>query len=338
LLAFVVLSGFFAIKNEASWVEGKGLMIQEVEVDSAAAKAGIQPGDILLEADGKTINKPEDLEDVINSKGNDSNTLLVERNGETSEVAVEPSYDTEYHRKLIGVFLCWGLVTQVDETSPADPPIKPGDTILAINGAAVYSDESLANALSSAKEGDKIEVMLIQGEERVDSSFILASQDPVQAIGVQNQWVQDTHIETKHYSVWQSPIRAGGYMFVDLPRDMRTAMTTVVKDDPSKAFVGPVGAGQLAVETVKSFGFGHFLFLAGLISIGLALFNFIPIPPLDGGGMLVALIEGIRRGKRLSTKATQLVYTVGTAIMLSLFVLIMYSDIVRLIHGENFIK
>ena len=156
VLAFIVLTGFFALKNEASWVEGNGLMIQEVEEDSAAAKAGIQPGDIILEGDGKAINKSEDLEDIINSKDKDSNTLLVERNGETSEVTVEPEYDKEYHRKLIGVFLCWGMVTQVDETSPADPPIKPGDSILAINDEAVYSEESFSEALRSATEGDKI--------------------------------------------------------------------------------------------------------------------------------------------------------------------------------------
>jgi regulator of sigma E protease len=108
-------------------------------------------------------------------------------------------------------------------------------------------------------------------------------------------------------------------------------------EDSGKAVVGPVGAGQLTVEIVESFGLSNILFLAGLISIGLAIFNFIPIPPLDGGGILVASIEGIRRGRRLSPKTVRLVYTIGTAIIITIFVVIMYNDIARLISGDSFL-
>jgi regulator of sigma E protease len=70
--------------------------------------------------------------------------------------------------------------------------------------------------------------------------------------------------------------------------------------------------------------------------LGIGLFNFFPIPPLDGGGMLVALIEGVRRGKRLSPHAMRLAYTMGTTFLITLMVLITFYDILRLIKGGSF--
>jgi regulator of sigma E protease len=117
---------------------------------------------------------------------------------------------------------------------------------------------------------------------------------------------------------------------------MLVASIPLIKEDPGKALVGPIGAGQLVIEVVKSFGFSKVLFMAGIISLGIGLFNFFPIPPLDGGGMLVAVIEGVRRGKRLSQRALRLVYTVGTAFLIALMVMITFNDILRLIEGRSF--
>ena len=99
------------------------------------------------------------------------------------------------------------------------------------------------------------------------------------------------------------------------------------------ALVGPIGAGQLTVEIVRSSGFSSILFMASMISLGLALFNFLPIPPLDGGGMLVAFIEGCRRGKRLSPRTVRLAYTIGTTFLIALMILITFIDIWRLPRG-----
>ena len=70
--------------------------------------------------------------------------------------------------------------------------------------------------------------------------------------------------------------------------------------------------------------------------MGLGIFNLFPIPPLDGGGMLVALIEGFRHGKRLSPRTVRLAYTFGTVFLIALAVLVTFSDILRLVSGEGF--
>jgi regulator of sigma E protease len=100
--------------------------------------------------------------------------------------------------------------------------------------------------------------------------------------------------------------------------------------------VGPIGAGQLTVEVVRSSGLSNILFMGGIISLGLGIFNLFPIPPLDGGGMLVALIEGFRRGKRLSPQKVRLAQYVGTVFLIALMVLVTFSDVYRLISGRGF--
>jgi regulator of sigma E protease len=113
------------------------------------------------------------------------------------------------------------------------------------------------------------------------------------------------------------------------------AIPQIIKS-PDLALVGPIGAGQLTVEVVRSSGFSSILFMASMISLGLGIFNLFPIPPLDGGGMLVALIEGFRRGKRLSLRAVRLAYTIGTTFLIALMVLVTILDIWRIWSGKGF--
>ena len=52
--------------------------------------------------------------------------------------------------------------------------------------------------------------------------------------------------------------------------------------------------------------------------------------------MLVAFIEGVRRGKRLSPRAMRLAYTIGTGFIIALVIVVVFFDVLRLIRGEGF--
>ena len=333
-LAFVFLSGFFMVPTEA--ISGDGVMVHSVAEGSPAAEEGdIKPGDVILEIDEQEIHQWEDVQEAINSNGEEEKALLLQRGGEQFVLHLRPEFNSELNRYTIGILLCWGIVTEVEGGSPAeDADIRAGDTILSINKQPIYSAQSMSDAISSAEPGDKIEVILLRGEEILSTSLELSSQNGGQAIGLNAQWVSDTYIEKQQLPFWQAIYRGGDFV-VHTPKLIVESLD-IIKEDPSKAVVGPIGAGQLTVEAVRSFGLSNVLFLGGLISIGFALFNFIPVPPLDGGGMVVALIEGVRRGKRLSPRMVRLAYTIGTALIITLFVLVFYSDILRLIRGENF--
>jgi regulator of sigma E protease len=66
-----------------------------------------------------------------------------------------------------------------------------------------------------------------------------------------------------------------------------------------------------------------------LISVNLGLINLLPIPVLDGGHIVTALIEGATR-RRLSLRARELANWVGLALLLSLMVLAFANDVIRI--------
>jgi regulator of sigma E protease len=335
-LAFVLLSAFFALPY--SVIAGNGLMVRAVVENSPAEEASIEPGDIILEAAGQPVHKWGDLSNIVNSVEEGMEiTLLLLRNGEEIQTTVKTKFDPEQEQLVIGVYTCWNIVSQVDEGSPAyEAGIRDGDYIYKINGQQIYDDESMSSALRSVAEDEEIELVLLSSSDPEKPEEISLIYDGSETLpGVELQWVDGVHFEQERLPVWRA-VYLGARDIIYMPVLIIEAIPLII-ESPDMALVGPIGAGQLTVEMVRSSGFSSIVFMASIISLGLAIFNFLPIPPLDGGGMLVAFIEGVRRGKRLSLRAMRLAYTIGTAFLIALVVLVTFSDISRLISGEVFI-
>jgi regulator of sigma E protease len=83
-------------------------------------------------------------------------------------------------------------------------------------------------------------------------------------------------------------------------------------------------------------GMGYLVKLAALLSISVGIFNLLPIYPLDGGQMVVALIEMLRGGKRLSLRVQEAIGNVGFVFVLMLFVSVLVVDARRFMNrGDN---
>jgi regulator of sigma E protease len=331
-LAFVLISAFLALPT--STVAGNGLMVHSVVGNSSAEEAGIKPGDIILEVDEQPVHRRGDVQDIVNSVEEGAEiTLLLLRNGQEIQTTVKPKFAPESQQLKIGVYLWWDMVSQVEEGSPAyEAGIRPGDTILSINGHGVYNAESISSALRSIEEGEEIKLVLLRDGETVSISLIHDGSETLP--GVEIRWVDGIHIEQERLPVWRA-VYLGARYIIYMPVLIIEAIPLII-ESPDMALVGPIGAGQLTVEVVRSSGFSSILFMASIISLGLGIFNFLPIPPLDGGGMLVAFIEGCRRGKRLSPRTVRLAYTIGTAFLIALMVLVTFLDIGRLWSGRGF--
>lgn len=328
-LAFVLLSAFLALP--VGTVVSNGLIVRAVAGNSSAEEAGIKPGDTILEVDGQPVHTQGDVQDIVNSVEEGAEiTLLLLRNGQETQITVKPKLDPKSQQLKIGVYLWWDMVSQVEEGSPAyEAGVRPGDAIHSINGQAVYNEESMSNALHSVGEGEEIKLVLLRDGETVSISL---TNDGYETLpGVELRWVDGAHIEQERLPVWRA-VYSGARYIIYMPVLIIEAIPQII-ESPDTALVGPIGAGQLTVEVVRSSGFSGMLFMASMISLGLGIFNLFPIPPLDGGGMLVAFIEGVRRGKRLSPRTVRLAYTIGTAFLIALVILITFVDIWRIPRG-----
>lgn len=91
--------------------------------------------------------------------------------------------------------------------------------------------------------------------------------------------------------------------------------------------IGPVGISEVVAKTN---GFAEFTYILAVISISLGVTNLIPFPPLDGGKILLLIIEAIRR-KPLKEDTEIKIQLLGFAILIGLSIFVTFNDIVRIL-------
>ncbi|MCC7102817.1 MAG: site-2 protease family protein [Fimbriimonadaceae bacterium] len=105
---------------------------------------------------------------------------------------------------------------------------------------------------------------------------------------------------------------------------------------PERAAESLSGPAAIAKEThsASQAGSQSLLILAAVLSTSLGFMNLLPIPPLDGGQMVVAVIEMFRRGRRLSMETQATLTTVGMGLVMMLMILVFSQDAGRLLGGK----
>ncbi len=101
---------------------------------------------------------------------------------------------------------------------------------------------------------------------------------------------------------------------------------------PAKALRGPVGIADIGTQIVTNKGWTFLMFFLGLISVNLAVLNFLPLPIVDGGLMVFLLIEKIK-GSPVSPAVLTAANVIGLALLGSLFLFVTFHDISRLVTG-----
>jgi len=95
-----------------------------------------------------------------------------------------------------------------------------------------------------------------------------------------------------------------------------------------KAFGGPVKIAQFAAQSADT-GIVSFLYVLALLRLSLAIINILPFPVLDGGHLIIILIEGITK-REIPVKVKIAIQNTGFVILLLLMAFIIYNDILTL--------
>ena len=98
-----------------------------------------------------------------------------------------------------------------------------------------------------------------------------------------------------------------------------------------KSLSGPIGIAQLSGEAARE-GASAFIMLMAMISLNLAIFNLLPIPILDGGVIVLLLIEMVMR-RDLSLQVKEAVFKLGMVFLMAVVVFVLYNDISKLLPG-----
>lgn len=219
-------------------------------------------------------------------------------------------------------------ITDTVKGFPADTAgIKPGDAIVSLDGKTFLKVIDLQNYI---QERTQITIEVIAKRKGSEMKFSVTPKEDTEAkktiIGVvlakmgviSYPWYIAfwESIKTTLYLI-KEIIVAFYFLFVNLITAQKVAIS----------LSGPVGIAVITGEVARM-GFIYILQFTALLSLNLAIINFLPLPALDGGRVAFLIIEKIR-GKAINARVENIIHSAGLYLLFLLVLLITYSDVLR---------
>ncbi|HZE26996.1 MAG TPA: RIP metalloprotease RseP [Terriglobales bacterium] len=305
-------------------------VIAYVRTDSAAAQAGLQAGDRILRIAGIENPTWEQIGLKIMLSPNEPLPLIIGRNGQVLQTTIKPKPVSVSEIGSAG----WSpaqsiMVADVEAGMPAAKAgIREGDEIVAVDGKPVPVIEALIDTLQQTKDR-VVTVEVLRGSQKL--SFQL---QPVLA---------DAEGKEKRYRVgFESTPRMKVGTLALIPAFQRSLednkryslvllelIQKMVKGKVSMRQVeGPIGIGSAIGHAVTEKGWMPLLGLTAGISLNLGIFNLLPIPILDGGVIMLLLIESLMR-RDISLQIKERIYQAAFVFLVLFAVTVIYNDIVK---------
>ena len=330
VLAVVVLAAVLAQGAHVSAYRDEPPVVGILLKGSPAERSGVMVGDRILSIDGDPVATWADLLKRVATKADREIGVALLRGDQTIEMRMRPSAEGRFEMGSIGVMPdTHPEVVQVISGGPAEKAgFKSGDVILSLNDQPVVFRNQLIDAISQ-QGGRSIDFAVQRGSETL---HIRAT--PVQrgSRGWMDMSLQDkvksftpTPLEAIKLSIDQN-IEYSGLIFTTLG-GLFTGDTSV------RQLQGPVGIAQLSGESAAE-GLSSLFSLMAMLSINLGILNLMPVPVLDGGHILILMLEGIAR-RDFSMRVKEKMLLAGFVVLMMLMVTVIYNDLTRISWIEN---
>jgi regulator of sigma E protease len=316
------------------------LRITGIIPDSAAEKAGLHPGDIIVEYGDSPSPTIKRLRGISKNVGRNGTYIVVERDGERLDgIRLVPR--VEKGGAFIGVCrdldLGSTIVGSVREGSPAaKAKIEPGSVITQVNDRPVRNWLEVYEALV-ALQGRGVSLTCRPPAPGAAPTTVSLGRLEREAFDPDDYEFSIFPANVGCFDALQSTLRKehlgeaiawGARETVGFMVTTYASIRALIKGTVSrKDFVGPVGIGALAVQAARA-DIMHLVYVMAFMSAILAVMNFLPLPVLDGGHALFLLIEKLR-GKPVSVKVMNYTQFVGLGMILLLLVALTWQDIMR---------
>jgi regulator of sigma E protease len=292
-----------------------------------ADSLGFKTNDKIVSVNSENVQNWEKVrsELYVNTMGEDL-TIIVLRSGAETEIFVPRSRIPDFETR--GEFLVpSGIKPQVMEVmkdSPAEKAgIASGDIFLAIDNVQLSSSNQLIKIISGSPDKE-ILVRVQRGEDTLQLAAVPGADGK---IGISVGEVYTGEVKYQTYSFFEAFYYAGADIVNITNLTFSVAKKVFVGDvEFGKAFGGPVKIAQLAAKSADV-GIESFLFFLAILSLSLAIINIMPFPVLDGGHLVIIIIETIAR-REIPLKVKLAIQNTGFVLLLILMAFIIYNDII----------
>lgn len=295
-------------------------VIDTVVPNYSAQTAGLQENDKILKIDGKKIKNKADLDEALEKSNGNELSILIERDGKEQELKIKPT-EEKYNYTGIAVNTSNDKLTEIAALYPNSPGEKQGlqakDIIIAINDNPVENNAQKLVDYINLSIGEEIKFTVERNGENVNIT-IMPDVMSNYLLGVNLKMAENNFINNIYYAFFDT-----GEFAISIVDNLRLLFSGGVSIDQ---LMGPVGISDVVAQTN---GLADFIYILALISISLGFTNLLPFPPLDGGKIVILLIEAIRR-KPLKEKTEINIQLVGFIFLMALMVYVTYNDILRI--------
>lgn len=305
-------------------------VITNVPEGENAAQAGLMPGDVITEIDGKNVVFARDLTlytDFMGIKSREPIKVKFERDGKEMTTKLTPSY---VKKSMLGFYYDprTSEVSEVNKNSAmADAGVKVGDYITKMNGIAINPEYTLENYLSEHPLTSESVEIEYRHKEEYKTATLTPRMTEIYSLGFSynTSFEKTDFLGTVRYSFGETR-----YWIEATVRSL------------GKLFTGKLGADDIGgparivselgnvVEAKDEIGIKYVILSllnwALVLSANLGVMNLLPIPALDGGRLFFLLIEAIR-GKPISREKEGYVHFVGFILLMLLMVFVFFNDI-----------
>lgn len=334
LLALALLTGAYKVHYEQITFMDQPTVVNWVDGDSPAAKIGLQRGDVITRVDDVQDPTWQQFDERVLMNPNHPLSLSVERNGQNLDKTLIPQAYGSSELGDVGLEPKHVLeVTDLELGMPADKAgIKIGDIMVALNGQPLTALGAMIDTLKQTKDQP---IQLTISRDGKLQTFTLkpvldnraGEQGEHYRVGVGS--VPTKVIPLSFSEALQHSYEAnkkGSALIVELVEKLIQHRVSM------RAFSGPIGIAQAAGEAAQEQGWTPLMELTANISLNLGILNLLPIPILDGGVILLLLIESLMR-RDVSLAVKERVYQAAFVFLVLFFVMVIYNDIAKTLPG-----
>lgn len=329
VLAIGLLTGLYMYGSEVeAWFRSPAV-VGFVESGSPGETAGIRPGDRIVEIAGEMDPTWQTvLTEVALSPDLDLPVRLV-RDGAEISTTLTPSRQPRDETGYSGVLP--DPPTVVAGFSAAETPAEaagllPGDELVAVGDTELGAAEPPINELVQTYPAERIPIRVRRdGQELSFEVGTMINDDGQRVIGISLGVPMET-IQLPAVEAFGRSLQVNGQnamlIFEILGR-------LIKRETSMRSLDGPIGIIRVSGQMFEE-GLAPLISLMALISLNLGIINLLPIPILDGGVMLLLVIEGLMR-QDLSLAVKERIVQVSFVFLLAIIAVVIYNDVVKIL-------
>lgn len=303
-------------------------VVGRVVEGSSAETAGLQAGDRIAAIDGEAVEGWDDVKNELMTSANQPVELTVKRGEETLRATVTPATIPRYEiGDTAGIMpRILPRVNDVVADSPAAAAgFEEGDMILSVDGQPVSSTQEFIEIVQQ-HPSEEVRVQVMRDEELQVLPVTPANVDGRGQVGLQlGQASLTKQFGLSVGKAFVASVRHNVYIVQQIGILMNKLFTGELA--AKSALGGPIEIAAQSGAAARR-GLGDLLYLTAFLSLNIGLLNLLPIPILDGGQILILLIESTIR-RDLSLRFKEVITQVGFVLIMLLMLAVIWFDLAK---------